>query len=144
MENSKQILITVPESPYKILNVDFEANGREIQKAFRVFFRKNPRKGNRIGKTASKKLTDPKERIKTDTFCCPADIPQVDLNPLKDELDSSYQGIYCQAVEDPVILSDLFFPEFLPEELSCDYPSFDIDYRSGYVSGPLKKKKRLS
>jgi hypothetical protein len=134
MDNAKQILITVPGSPYSVLGVDFDAKGRDIQAAFRAFFRQNPRQGNRIGKSASKKLTDPRERIKIDTFCCPVDIPQVDLNDLKERLESNHQGIYCQAVDDPVILSDLYFSDCLPENLSVDYAFEELEYRSDYAA----------
>ena len=64
----------------------FNADDRVVQDSFRSFFRGNPNLGVKIGKSAQKKLIDPKERIKVDAFCCEVDLPNVDLLTLKEHL----------------------------------------------------------
>lgn len=132
METEDKILITVPESPYQILDAQFGADARRIQAAFRAFFKKNPRKGMKVGKKAQRQLIDPKERAKVDALCCLSERPDVDLNGAKSELTShSDEGIF-DAVKKPVKLSDLFFPEALDDKVPVDLDFPEIAYRKDY------------
>jgi hypothetical protein len=132
MKTKEQVLITVPESPYKILDVPFYADAKMILKAMRALFKKDPRKGGRIGSIAQKKLTDPKERIKVDAFCCEVDVPHVDLSGLKKQLGSDNQELYCHALEHFIVFSDLSFPDEVPHNLDIEIDFGEIPYRSGY------------
>jgi hypothetical protein len=132
MTTKEQVLITLPESPYKILDVPFHADAKVVLKAMRALFKKDPRKGGRIGSIAQKKLTDPKERIKLDAFCCEVNVPHVDLSELKKQLGSDNKEIYCHALENFNVFSDLSFPEEVPNNLDIEIDFGKIPYRSGY------------
>ncbi len=130
-ENSKTI-IALPESPYRILDVPFDADVKVINKAMRQLFRKDPRRGGQIGNRAQKKLTDPMERIKEDAFCCEVQRPQIDLNPLKKEAGRFIEDVYCFALEDPFLYSDLYFSDRLDRQVKLDVDPGEIPYREKY------------
>ena len=130
-ENNKMI-IAPPDSPYRILSVPFEADVKEINKAMRRLFKKDPRRGGQIGNRAQKKLTDPMERIKEDAFCCEVERPQMDLNPLKKEAGRFLKDVYCFALEDPFLYSDLYFSDHLDLKVKLDVETEKIPYREKY------------
>ena len=134
MSEEKKILITLPKSPYKVLKVPFNADDRVVQDSFRSFFRGNPNLGVKIGKSAQKKLIDPKERIKVDAFCCEVDLPNVDLLTLKEHLKPKEEDIYCQALQNPVVLSDLYYSDNLPKGIVPQIDFGEIPYRNDYAN----------
>lgn len=132
MNVTEQLLITFSDSPYTVLDAPYDSDVKIVNEALRSLFRKDPRNGGRIGPVAQKKLTNPKERIKVDACCCQVDLPQINLSVLEDKLSTNEQNLYCHVLENPIVLSDLFFPE----RLQCDFESKidfgEISYRSGY------------
>lgn len=134
MADRSKILITVPESPYMILQLSFDADEREIQSAFRSFVRRRSRALGASGKSAHKKLIDPKERIKADAFCCQLDLPQVDLSDLRDHVTSGSCELYCHVLHEPAALADLSVKPGLPaDELQPELDFGEIPYRPDYL-----------
>jgi len=96
------ILLTTPESPYKLLSVNMDASSREIQSAFRNFFRKNPKSGVKVGKNSQNKLLNLKERAKVDAFCIERPSPQINVSNM------------CQAMEkDATTDASIFLPDWI-------------------------------
>ena len=126
------LLVAPPDSPYKLLGADYDDDARAVQTAFRKFFKKNPRKGVKIGRNAQQKLTNAKERVKADALCCAVPAPKVGLTSLQPWLEDceTDMDMLASAVDNLTLLSDIFFPE----QLSCDLPvSLDLgelEYRS--------------
>jgi len=137
MEDIDNLLITPPDSPYKILSADYDDDARAIQTAFRRFFSKNPKKGIKIGRNAQQKLTNSKERVKTDALCYRVPMPRISLTPLKSHLDVCETDIemLSNAMNHLTLLSDLFFPEQLTCDFSVALDFGDIEYRSMNGSG---------
>jgi len=70
--------------------------------------------------------------MKADAFCCQVDLPHVDLSGLKEQLGSDSQNLYCRALENPLIFSDMHFSDHLNKNLKADVEFGEIPYRSGY------------
>jgi hypothetical protein len=105
------MLVTLPESPYKVLDVAYDADSKTILSAMRALFRRDPQGSARKGNIAQRKLADPKERIKEDAFCCEAALPEVDLGALGEKLAQKDLMRYCHLLENPLLLSDAYFPD---------------------------------
>ncbi len=131
--DNKRLLIAPQQSPYRVLGTPFDIDAKDVNKAFRAFFRKNPKMAARAGKTAQKRLTDPKERIKADVFCVEVSIPQIDLTDLKDNLSPDEQFTCCPSLENKIVFSDLYCSNKLRKPLETDVVFEDLEYRSEYA-----------
>ena len=132
MKTTDTLVISPPDSPYKILGADYDADARAIQRAFRRFFIKNRKDGIRFGKNAQKTLTDAKERVKADALCCRVPMPRVSLKNLKPHMKEEKDdlGMLSEAIKHPEMLSDLSFPAQIESDLHVALDVGDIVYRS--------------
>ena len=133
MSDSPPILIAFPDSPYRVLGVAFDADAKAVNRAMRTLFRKDPRNGAAKGNRAQKQLTDPRQRIREDAFCVPADMPALDLRELADRLQAAPGTFRCRALEQPLLFSDLFFaPERLAKPPNVKDLPVRVPYRAAY------------
>lgn len=129
MSVMKKILISLPDSPYRILDAPFDADSRAVNAAMRVLFKKDPVMGGRQGNQAQKKLTDPRERVKTDAYCCEVEVSDLNLAGLAKHLETDSDDVYCRALQNPIILSDLFFSEEINLNVEIDLDFGELTYR---------------
>jgi len=135
MPNKKKALITTPDSPYQILEVPFNADTPTINKAQRVAFKKaikNPNIGRDAPGIAQRELTDPKKRIKVDAFCCEVRLPLVELKEVSEKLHNQPSTSHCHHLENPLVLSDIFFPDDLCKLIEIEIDFGVIPYRRNY------------
>jgi len=136
-KTTSKILITLPESPYRILGVAFDADSRAINQAMRALFRKDPRNGAVKGNRAQKQLTDPRERIKEDALVLETDLPLVDLAPMETRIRETAEIDRCRPLEDLILFSDLHCaPErLIPRVQSRDLP-VSVPFRETHDKRP--------
>lgn len=101
-------LVTLPDSPYRILEVPFDADSKQVTKGMRTLLRKDPKHGAMKGSKAQKQLNDPQTRLVHDAFCQEVISPAASLAGMGEHLGGG--DIYCRALADPLLLSDIQFP----------------------------------
>jgi hypothetical protein len=106
-------LITIPGCPYTILDVHFNADTRDIQAAFRSFFRKYPKDGVKIGKPAQNKLLNTNERVRVDAMCVECSVPQFNLGQVVAAVELDTKRHNMKMRPNLMEFSDLYFPEYI-------------------------------
>ena len=123
-----KIILAPNDSPYRILDVHFDADSKAIIKAMRVHMVKNTRQVA-AGNKAQKRLTDPRQRAETDALCRQVDQPELDVSHLSDRVDHSVREQVCPVLERMELLSDLYFPESIKTYQSEDLDFEEIPFR---------------
>lgn len=137
-DRSPRTLIAPPESPYRVLDVAFDADARAINRAMRTLFRKDPRHGAVKGNRAQKQLTDPRERIREDALCVETDLPPLDLSAMGDQIREAAAADRCPPLDDFLLFSDLYFaPERLAPPLNGRDLPVALPYRKTCDRRPL-------
>ncbi len=136
MNNKKMFLVTLADSPYKILNADFNADSKEITKAMRTLFRKDPRNGARIGNKAQKMLTDLGERIKVDAFCCEVETPEIDFAGIGSVVGQNSEYMACPAFNNLFVFSDAQPGVHLSSGITIKKDCPSIPFRQDYARLP--------
>ena len=136
MNNKKRFLVTLADSPYKILDADFNADSKEITKAMRALFRKDPRNGARLGNKAQKMLTDLGERIKVDAFCCEVEAPEIDFAGLGAAVGDNSDHIVCPAFINLFVFSDAQPGVGLSSGITVQEDCGTIPFRKEYARVP--------
>ncbi len=134
MKNLKLFLLTLPDSPYKILDVDFNADSKSVNKAMRALFRRDPRNGAKLGNKAQKMLTDLNERLKVDAFCCEVKAPKIDFAALDVALDENGDHIFCPAFENLFSFSDAQAGKVINSGIDTNENFGEIPFRTEYVT----------
>lgn len=128
---TKQIILGLPENPYQVLDVPYEADTAQINAGMRGLFRRDPRNAARRGNKAQKALHNPEERVRVDAFCHPVEMVAEGLGDLTAKLGEA--DLACTLLADLSLLSDLHFPENL---LLAEPPRLhlgELVYRDAYA-----------
>lgn len=137
MKKGKRTILTLPESPYRILDVPFDVDKKAVNKAMMAHMVKFKRdkammdKGNK----AQHRLTQPAQRMVEDAMCLEVDQPELDLAHLRGSIPEESNNVYCRLLENPAMLSDLGFPDNLRPNLEVDELG-QAPYREGYKPDP--------
>jgi hypothetical protein len=128
----KKILLAMPDNPYRVLDVPFDADAKAVNTGLRTLFRKDPRRGGRIGNRAQKKLTDLTERVKEDVFCREVKAPVMDLDQVDRSITLRADDVFSLTLEDLTRLSDVYFMDLGGGNPVDSFDLPDMPYRQEF------------
>ena len=135
MAERKKAIITVPQSPYRILDVPFDADKKTINQAMRRHMVRNRRHAAE-GNKAQKRLTDTTQRVEEDALCYPVEQPELDVSHLGERLEFAIREIPRRFLDHLIVLSDIHFPENIEPYDQPDLNLGEIPFREALVKRP--------